>query len=403
MSTLDFSELGGKLQGEAFEALVRLIGERLGMIVQWSGRGADGGRDLFFIEQQQGALARRTIKWLVSCKDHSASGASVKEGEVGSIVDKLTQHRCEGFLLATTTTASTGLKERLDRLDVCGGGTLHTKVWDRFEITRYLGEERFAALRQQFFPRHTARANMMTIDAAREIIETSLPRVAAGHVRRHLVSRSERLAQLDGARVWPADPDQRRIIDRLKIHAIDRHGLDKAIDRLTELHFDAFVAFMDALIRNFPADARRLLAAAAAESHDDGFLFNAIDMLREFDDFSQDDEIELARRCDPDTLHEMYRDTVVDGLMKTSRFDGHLPPSILRIDDDVHVDDVSVSDVEFSGGSDVRFTASVKLNISGYSMNPEQPPAGQATFPCTVRGYLTGGGIEIDRVADDWA
>lgn len=228
MSTLDFTELGDKPQGEAFEALVRLIGERLGMIVQWSGRGADGGRDLFFIEQQQGALALRTIKWLVSCKDHSASGASVKEGEVGSIVDKVTQHQCGGFLLATTTTASTGLKERLDRLDVFGGGTLHTKVWDRFEITRYLGEERFAALRQQFFPQQTARANRLAIDATREVIETSLPRVAVGHVRRHLVPRSERLAQLDGARVWSADPDQQRIIDRLKIHAVDRNGLYKA-------------------------------------------------------------------------------------------------------------------------------------------------------------------------------
>lgn len=159
---------------------------------------------------------------------------------------------------------------------------------------------------------------------------------------------------------------------------------------------------MDALIRNFPADARRLLAAAAEESHDDGFLFNAIDILREFDDFSQYDEIGLARRCDPDTLREMYRDTVVDGLMTTSQFEGHMPPSILRIDDDVHVDDVSVSKVEFSGGSDVRFTASVKLDVSGYSRDPEQPPAGQATFSCTVSGYLTGGGIEIDRVTDDW-
>ena len=244
---------------------------------------------------------------------------------------------------------------------------------------------------------------MMSIDAARELIETSLPRVATGHVRRHLVSRSERLAQLDGTRVWPADPDQRRIIDRLKMHAIDRHGLDRAIDRLTELHYDAFVAFMDALIRNFPTDARRLLAAAAEASHDDGFLFNAIDMLREFDDFSPYDEIELARRCDPDTLHEMYRDTVVDGLMETSRFMGHMPPSILRTDDDVHLGDVSVSKVEFAGGRDIRFTASVKLAVSGYSLDPEQPPAGQTTFSCTVRGYLTGGGVEIDQLIDDWA
>ena len=68
MATLDFTELDKKPPGEALEALVRLIGERLGMRVEWSGRGADGGRDLIFHETQEGPLKSRSIKWLVNCK-----------------------------------------------------------------------------------------------------------------------------------------------------------------------------------------------------------------------------------------------------------------------------------------------------------------------------------------------
>ena len=54
MATLDFTELDKKPPGEALEALVRLIGARLGMGVEWSGRGPDGGRDLIFHETQEG-------------------------------------------------------------------------------------------------------------------------------------------------------------------------------------------------------------------------------------------------------------------------------------------------------------------------------------------------------------
>lgn len=75
MATLDFTELDKKTPGEALEALVRLIGERLGMLVEWSGRGADGGRDLIFHETQEGPLKSRSIKWLVNCKDKSDSNA----------------------------------------------------------------------------------------------------------------------------------------------------------------------------------------------------------------------------------------------------------------------------------------------------------------------------------------
>lgn len=232
MATLDFTELDKKPPGEALEALVRLIGERLGMRVEWSGRGADGGRDLIFHETQEGPLKYRSIKWLVNCKDNSESNSSVGERDVGGVIDKTVQHKCDGFLLATTTTASTGLKEKLDSFDLSSGGSIHTKVWDRFELTKFLLEDRFSDLMLQFFPKQKARAVALTIDHAREIIEASVPRVVVGAVRRHLMRHSERYALLSGEKIWPHDEDQRGLIDGLRGDATRRRRMKQAAQKI---------------------------------------------------------------------------------------------------------------------------------------------------------------------------
>jgi Restriction endonuclease len=309
MATLDFSELEGSPPGEAFEALVRLIGERLALNVQWSGRGADGGRDLYFLETQSGTLGMRAVKWLINCKDKSDSNSAVLEKDVGSILDKVQQHKCEGFLLATSTTASTALKEKLDKLDIGNGGPIQTKVWDRFELTKLLLSERFSDLLVQFFPKHNARNAVQQIDAARERIETSLPRFVAGKVRSCLISYADRYACLAGATVWPHDADQQNKIETLKMFAV-RPARRRALDLLEERDFDAFIAFIDQLIRNFPTRAKELLVAFAKDTNDNAKLFNSIEILREDDDFDLNQEIEITQRCDSETLFELYRDMI---------------------------------------------------------------------------------------------
>lgn len=156
MATLDFSELGSKPSGETFEALVRLIGERLGLTVSWTGRGADQGRDLTFIETRSGRMGSTPVRWLVNCKDNSKTGQSVSEQDVGSIVDKVQQHGCHGFLLATTTTVGTALKAKMDALPSHPQNPIQTKVWDRFELTSILLSNEFADLLRQFFSKRAS-------------------------------------------------------------------------------------------------------------------------------------------------------------------------------------------------------------------------------------------------------
>ena len=75
-----------------------------------------------------------------------------------------------------------------------------------------------------------------------------------------------------------------------------------------------------------------------------------------------------------------------------------MPREAYRSFDHVVLQDVKrVDDLEFSGGNFVSFTARVDLVVDGHSSDPEEP-SGTGTFSCTVSGYLTDDGIEIELV-----
>ncbi|HEY9753893.1 MAG TPA: DUF3298 domain-containing protein [Oculatellaceae cyanobacterium] len=148
---IDFRELAAYQSGNGLEALVRMVGERLGFAPEWTGIGTDGGRDLTFTDVQRGRLAQDSVKWLVSCKDHAESGTNVSESDVEcSVIDKAAQHGCAGFLLATTTNVTSGLKANLDGLNA--HNKLKTTVWDVHELTAQILKRKNRDLFQQFFP-----------------------------------------------------------------------------------------------------------------------------------------------------------------------------------------------------------------------------------------------------------
>jgi hypothetical protein len=210
---------------------------------------------------------------------------------------------------------------------------------------------------------------------------------------------AERYALLSGEKIWPHDADQRSLIDGLRGDAMRRRRLKQAAQKIQELHFDAFLAFIDALIRNFPAEARQLLVLVAKTASENSLIFNAVQILREYDDFSQEEEIEITRRCDDETLFELYHESTYDCLVDTGIWEDRLPRKIHRSFDHVALREVkTIDDLEFSGGPAVSFTASVKLVVDGHSFDPEEP-SGSDTFYCTVNGYLTDDGIDIESVA----
>jgi hypothetical protein len=140
-----------------------------------------------------------------------------------------------------------------------------------------------------------------------------------------------------------------------------------------------------------------LLVLVAKTTPENSLIFNAVQILREYDNFSQEEEIEITRRCDDETLFELYHESVYDGL-DTAILADRLPREVHRSFDHFVLRDIErVDDLEFSGGDAVTFTALVHLLVDGHSFDSEEPP-GTSTFYCTVSGHLTDDGIEIESV-----
>jgi hypothetical protein len=129
---------------------------------------------------------------------------------------------------------------------------------------------------------------------------------------------------LSGESVWPHDAEQQNKIDTLRMFAT-RPPRARSLELLEELDFDAFIAFVDRLIRNFSTRAKELLVAFAKATNDNAKVFNSIEILREDEDFDLNQEIEITQRCDSETLFELYRDLIHQELEDPSIWGDRLP------------------------------------------------------------------------------
>lgn len=148
---LDFKEL--PQDGQAFEQLVREILFAMGLHVAWSGKGADGGRDLLCREEMHGQLGRQTVTWLIQCKHNAHSGKSVGIGDLDNIVDSCLQHGADAYLMACSTQPSSGVVNRLEGIESGANAIGQTLCWDAVEIERLLSHPRRWSIAQRFFPK----------------------------------------------------------------------------------------------------------------------------------------------------------------------------------------------------------------------------------------------------------
>lgn len=101
-------------------------------IVEDPSRGADGGKDLVVEEYLKlKGEAEHTIRWLVSCKHFAHRGVSVTENDEPNILERVTQHKCDGFMGFYSTLPSSALNTRLHSI-------VKTNIFDKEKIERYI-------------------------------------------------------------------------------------------------------------------------------------------------------------------------------------------------------------------------------------------------------------------------
>lgn len=303
---IDFTELISAVPGEGLQELTRHLGKNLELSPEWSGRGADGGRDLLFTDTLTGKISHEKLRWLVSCKDKSKSGDSVSERDLPtSIKDKLLQHNAQGFLLVTTTTVSTGAKQLLDSLDKPIELGIHIAVWDSSELIRLLLKSENEACLKQFLPESYQRVKGIsnnTVDAALEIIRQN---VASG-IYENIVKLLENQLLLHGLSIWPHDPQIAYLMEHIATILINRSDFDMAVELTYNIEYDAFISFSSWLVEHHPQIHYQYLYAIATKSFDGNLIYNAVQLLLDYHEIYPSDWITLADSIDEDSLNELF-------------------------------------------------------------------------------------------------
>lgn len=146
---LDFKELSE--DGQDLELLIRELLLRRGFTVHWSGKGADGGRDLVCVERRSSFFVEDERRWLIQCKHNAVSGKSVGIRDLDDIVTSCAQHRCTGYVLACSTVPSSAVVQRLEEITKSPLSGLTATYWDAVKIEQLLTTPRNWPVAQRFF------------------------------------------------------------------------------------------------------------------------------------------------------------------------------------------------------------------------------------------------------------
>lgn len=151
---IDFREI---LSGEQWELFARDFFVSQKFVIESSpGRGADGGKDLLISEQQTGIIGSNKFTWLVSCKHYATSEKSVGVSDESSILERVKQHKADGFLGFYSTLASSSLVERLEVLS--GNNDIKDyRIFDARVIETHFVYDELSKIALKYFPDGYAR------------------------------------------------------------------------------------------------------------------------------------------------------------------------------------------------------------------------------------------------------
>lgn len=399
---IDLAELVSATPGQGLEELVRKLGERKGLSPSWSGRGADGGRDLYFTEIREGPISRDRTLWLVSCKDKARSGASVAETDLPKpgIRDKLDQHKADGFLLVTTTTVGTAAKGLLDGLDKNNGGPVHILVWDAADITQMLLEPENIGLVQQFFPASYKRMQAPdTAEAALKLIRASLPADIAGKVE-ELVSPHLRSA---GHTIWPGDSASATVIDDILALLIDKQDVPRAATETGKIGHEAFGALVEYLLVRHPESVQAYLMGVTEIDTAPVLAFNATKQLFSRFELAPHDRLRIMQRLDSASLLEIVGPEIagyITSELINNTMEYRLGGEIDQLSSATRIGLVSIESMEFdvTRAAGIAFSGDLTVTVV---LEFDGDEVGEDDLPGHFEGYFDQHGTYLEDASVD--
>jgi hypothetical protein len=131
-----------EIDAEEFESLCEELLLAKGFTIQSRpARGPDQGKDMLAtrdVTDDMGIVIREV--WLVECKHFGASGASVREKDIGNFEARMKLHRANRYLLVSSTTVSETVRNQLDAVSQDESSARRATFWTRQDLLRLLGE-----------------------------------------------------------------------------------------------------------------------------------------------------------------------------------------------------------------------------------------------------------------------
>ncbi|MDA2519989.1 restriction endonuclease [Bacillus cereus] len=235
---LEFKELS--IDGTDLERLVREIFVREGFETHWTGKGADGGRDLLVKEQVKGPLSNFERLWLVQCKHKAHSGKAVGKDEANSLITDCRRVGATGYLMICTTALTSGLIQAYKELENTEDN-LVIDYWDEVRLEDKLLKPCNFSLIDQFFPNSSNQVGW-------KIYNTDSPSFWAANYKRAFLYLSSRLAMNFSTSSYIA-----KIYDYIqefsRKNELDMESIDL---QLRGIYYDdkytAYMAFIDCIV-----------------------------------------------------------------------------------------------------------------------------------------------------------
>jgi hypothetical protein len=139
------------IDAEDFELLCEDLLRTMGFVIEASvARGPDLGKDIVAsLTIGDPAGFSEMHRYLIECKHYIRSGRSVLEENLGSPIARMGTHKCDRYILATSTIASEKVRVQLDAIPNTVPN-YKAIVWSRGDLNRLLDQH--PEVRARFFP-----------------------------------------------------------------------------------------------------------------------------------------------------------------------------------------------------------------------------------------------------------